>query len=33
MSGLLSGAAGVVGSTLTSDGGVLLVLNLAELLA
>lgn len=33
MSGLLSGAAGVVGSTLTSDGDVLLVLNLAELLA
>jgi two-component system chemotaxis sensor kinase CheA len=33
MSGLLSGAPGVVGSTLTSDGGVLLVLNLAELLA
>ena len=32
MSGLLSGAAGVVGSTLTSDGDVLLVLNLAELL-
>lgn len=33
MSGLLSGAAGVVGSTLTSDGDVLLILNLAELLA
>lgn len=33
MSGLLSGAAGVVGSTLTADGDVLLVLNLAELLA
>lgn len=33
MSGLLSGAAGVVGSTLMSDGDVLLVLNLAELLA
>jgi two-component system chemotaxis sensor kinase CheA len=33
MSGLLSGAAGVVGSTLTADGDVLLVLDLAELLA
>lgn len=33
MSGLLSGAAGVVGSTLTSDGDVLLILKLAELLA
>jgi two-component system chemotaxis sensor kinase CheA len=33
MSGLLSGAAGVVGSTLTPEGDVLLVLNLAELLA
>lgn len=33
MSGLLAGAPGVVGSTLTSDGEVLLVLNLAELLA
>ena len=33
MSGLLSGAAGVVGSTLTVEGDVLLVLNLAELLA
>ncbi len=32
MSGLLSGAAGVVGSTLTVDGDVLLVLDLAELL-
>lgn len=33
MTGLLSGAAGVVGSTLTADGDVLLVLDLAELLA
>lgn len=33
MSGLLSGAVGVVGSTLTADGDVLLVLDLAELLA
>lgn len=33
MTGLLAGARGVVGSTLDADGAVLLVLDLAELLA